>query len=100
MADGLERRFDRLAIGRTRDHVLNVSFMLTLPERLKMADRFFAMRDRAYDLADAGAHKGWTQIASALQAEGFPDDMITRLDDDRLAVMMITRCCAQARASI
>ncbi len=61
-------------------------------------DPFFALRDRAYDLADTGRYKDWNQIAFALQAEGFVAALITRLDSDGLAAMMITRCCAQARA--
>ena len=60
-------------------------------------DLFFALRNRAYELADTGRYKRWGQIAFALQAEGFLDDLITRLDCDKLAVMMITRCCNQAR---
>ena len=58
---------------------------------------FFALRDRAYDLANTGRFKRWDQIAHALHAEGFLDSLITRLDEDRLAVMMIGRCCNQAR---
>ncbi len=63
-------------------------------------DAFFALRDRAYELADTGRYKKWVQIAYALQAEGFLNSLITRLDDDRLAVMMIGRCCDQARSRI
>lgn len=59
---------------------------------------FFALRDRAYELADSGRYKRWDQIAYALQAEGFLPSLITRLDSDGLAVMMITRCCDLARA--
>lgn len=62
-------------------------------------DPFFALRDRAYELADSGRFKRWDQVAIALHAEGFADDLITRLQDDKLAVMMIARCCAQARSS-
>lgn len=60
-------------------------------------DSFFALRSRAFDLADTGRFKRWDQIAYALQAEGFLPSLITRLDRDGLAVMMITRCCALAR---
>lgn len=60
-------------------------------------DAFFALRSRAFDLADTGRFKRWDQIAYALQAEGFLPSLITRLDRDGLAVMMITRCCALAR---
>jgi hypothetical protein len=63
-------------------------------------DDFFAMRNRAYELADSGRFKQWRDIANTLQTEGFPGGLITRLDDDRLAVMMISRCCDQARARI
>lgn len=59
---------------------------------------FFAMRRRAYELAETGRHKHWRAVASALQREGFLSSLITRLDGDVLAVMMITRCCTQARA--
>jgi hypothetical protein len=60
---------------------------------------FFALRGRAYDLADTGRYKQWSQIAQSLQAEGFSPTLITRLDQDGLAVMMITRSCALARQS-
>lgn len=53
---------------------------------------------RAYELADTGRFKQWRQVANALQAEGFLTSLITRLDHDVLAVMMITRCCTIARA--
>jgi hypothetical protein len=61
-------------------------------------DPFFALRDRAYDLADTGRYKDWNQIAFALEAEGFLRALIGRLDRDGSAAMMITRCCSQARA--
>jgi hypothetical protein len=61
-------------------------------------DAFFALRDRAYDLAATGRYKRWDQIAYALQAEGFLPSLITRLHRDGLAVMMITRCCGMARS--
>lgn len=61
-------------------------------------DPFFALRNRAYELADTGRFKLWDQIAFALQKEGFADALITRLNQDKLGVMMITRCCDQARA--
>jgi hypothetical protein len=60
-------------------------------------DAFFALRTRAYELAETGRFKRWDQVADALEAEGFLPLLITRLDGDGLAVMMITRCCAQAR---
>ena len=59
---------------------------------------FFQLRDRAYELAGTGRYKKWDQIAYALQAEGFLPSLITRLNSDGLAVMMITRCCTLARA--
>jgi len=61
-------------------------------------DAFFRLRARAYDLADSGRYKRWDQIAYALQAEGFLPALITRLDEDAQAVMMITRSCTLARA--
>jgi hypothetical protein len=60
---------------------------------------FFAFRARAYELASSGRYKGWEQVACALQSEGFLPSLITRLDHDGLAVMMITRCCTLARQS-
>lgn len=62
-------------------------------------DPFFTLRDRAYELADTGRYKRWDQIAFALQAEGFLAALITRLNCDTFAVMMITRCCGLARSS-
>lgn len=62
-----------------------------------LPDPFFALRDRAYDLANTGRFKDWNQIAFALQSEGFINALIGRLDSDGLATMMITRCCTQAR---
>ncbi len=59
---------------------------------------FFAVRRRAYELAETGRFKHWLKVADALLAEGFVGSMIKRLDRDALAVMMITRCCEQARA--
>lgn len=61
-------------------------------------ESFFALRSRAFDLADTGRFKRWDQIAFALRAEGFVASLITRLDGDKQAVMMITRCCGQARS--
>jgi len=61
-------------------------------------DAFFALRNRAYELADTGRFKRWPEVAWELHAEGFVDALIRRLDGDRLAVMMISRCCDQARA--
>ncbi|MEQ1811608.1 MAG: hypothetical protein ABL889_16880 [Terricaulis sp.] len=61
-------------------------------------DPFFSLRTRAYELGETGRFKHWLKIADALLAEGFVTDLIQRLDRDTLAVMMITRCCAQARA--
>jgi hypothetical protein len=61
-------------------------------------DDFFALRNRAYDLAATGRYKKWHQIADALQSEGFSPALIMRLDQDGLSVMMITRSCDQARA--
>jgi hypothetical protein len=62
-------------------------------------DPFFALRDRAYELANSKHYKRWDQIAYALKAEGFLPSLITRLNQDALAVMMITRCCMLARQS-
>lgn len=59
---------------------------------------FFSMRARAYELAETGRFKHWLKVADALLAEGFIGSLIERLDRDTLAVMMITRCCQQARA--
>lgn len=61
-------------------------------------EAFFALRSRAYELAETGRYKRWDQIAYALQAEGFTPSLITRLDRDAHAVMMITRCCGLARS--
>ncbi|HVK82410.1 MAG TPA: hypothetical protein VM915_17555 [Verrucomicrobiae bacterium] len=61
-------------------------------------ESFFTLRARAYELADTGRFKRWDQIAYALQAEGFLPSIIMRLHGDRQAVLMITHCCAQARA--
>jgi hypothetical protein len=60
-------------------------------------ETFMTLRTRAYELADTGRFKQWSQIAYALQAEGFLPSLITRLNMDGLAVMMITRCCTLAR---
>ena len=56
-------------------------------------DAFFAVRARAYELADTGRYKDWSFVAYALLAESFPPLMIKRLNSDTLAVMMITRVC-------
>ena len=56
-------------------------------------DEFFATRSRAYELADTGRYKNWSHVAYTLLVERFPPLMIKRLDDDRLAVMMISRIC-------
>ena len=56
-------------------------------------DEFFALRSRAYELADTGRYKSWAQVAYALLMEHFPPLMIKRLDRDGLAVMMISRIC-------
>jgi hypothetical protein len=60
-------------------------------------DDFFSLRRRAYELAETGRYKHWAKVAGALQSEGFAVTQIERLDRDTLAVMMITRCCAQSR---
>ena len=60
-------------------------------------EAFFALRARAYELANSKHYERWDQIAYALQAEGFLPALITRLNKDALAVMMITRCCMLAR---
>jgi len=58
---------------------------------------FISLRQRAYELAESGRYVRWSKVAGALQTEGFPIPLIQKLDDDKLAVMMITRCCEQAR---
>jgi hypothetical protein len=60
-------------------------------------DAFFVVRDRAFDLAATARYRDWRQIAHALQSEGFSPSLISRLDRDGLAVMMLTRCCSLAR---
>lgn len=74
---------------------------MSQPDEGALADqnKFFALRDRAYQLADSGRYKHWHQVAYALLAEGFESALIKRLDGDGFAVMMLSRCCAQARAS-
>ena len=62
-------------------------------------DPFFALRDRAYQLADSGRFKRWEHVALALKGEGFLIALIKRLNADRLAVMMITRSCGLARGA-
>lgn len=62
-----------------------------------MPEDFFSLRSRAYDLADTGRYKDWKQISTALLAEGFLSELVSRLAGDKLAVMMIARCCYQAR---
>lgn len=71
---------------------------MTTQRELRDDSDYFTMRRRAYDLAETGRHKHWFSVADALQREGFLSSLIMRLDRDNLAVMMITRCCAQARA--
>lgn len=61
-------------------------------------EAFFAVRERAYELAGGGRYKRWDQVAYALEDEGFLLSSIARLNDDRQAVLMITHCCARARA--
>jgi hypothetical protein len=61
-------------------------------------EAFFAARNRAYELADSGRYKEWNAIAYALQAEGFLPALITRLDEDGLTVMMLSRACDIARS--
>ena len=61
-------------------------------------DDFFSLRDRAYELAGTGRFKRWDQIARALKGEGFRYVLIARLHYDKLAIMMIDRCCNQARS--
>lgn len=63
------------------------------------AEGFFDMRDRAHALADSGQYKDWMQIAAKLRSEGFGEGLVERLDGDRLAVMMLTRCCLLARTA-
>ena len=62
-----------------------------------MADaKFFALRDRAFDLAETGRFKRWREVAAVLRAEGFFSVLIERLGGDKLSVMMLERCCMQA----
>jgi hypothetical protein len=63
-------------------------------------DCFFTLRSRAYELADTGRYKEWSQVAYALLAEGFVASVIRRLDRDGLAVMLVTRSCRRAVAEI
>jgi len=65
---------------------------------IMVEDPFFALRARAYDLADTGRYKSWAEVAKALQDEGGLATLISRLDRDAQSVMMLTRCCDQARA--
>ncbi len=65
----------------------------TEPEAEMPEDAFFTLRGRAYELAGTGRHKMWKQVAYALLAEGFDSALIKRLNDDKLAVMLITRNC-------
>lgn len=67
--------------------------------KLTPEDPFFPLRDRAYALADTGKYRRWDDVAFALKAEGFDVALITRLNYDKLAVMMISRCCAKARGA-
>lgn len=60
-------------------------------------DAFFALRSRAYELADTGRYKNWSQIAYTLLVERFAPLVIKRLDRDGLAVMMISRICRTRR---
>ena len=83
-------------LGDAREHLLSNGRQGRQPPMSD--DGFFTLRDRAYELAETGRFKAWGQVADALQAEGFLPTLITRLDSDGLAVMMITRCCGQARA--
>jgi hypothetical protein len=62
-------------------------------------ESFFALRDRAYELANSKHYKRWDQIAYALKAEGFLPALIMRFNKDTQAVMMITHCCTLARQS-
>jgi hypothetical protein len=57
-------------------------------------DAFFALRNRAYRLADSARYKHWHQVAYALLGEGFASGLIRRLDGAAFAVMMLSRCCA------
>lgn len=60
-------------------------------------DPFFAARNRAYDLADGGRYKDWPDIQRTLRMEGFDQNILDRLGDDREVVLMLRRCCTQAR---
>jgi hypothetical protein len=59
---------------------------------------FFSLRNRAYELAETGRYKHWKEVAVELQTEGLLASLVERLGRDGLAVMMITRCCTQARS--
>jgi hypothetical protein len=60
---------------------------------------FFKLRARAFELADTGGYKNWSHVAYVLLAERFPPSAIKRLNEDRLAVMMISRICEKTRVS-
>jgi hypothetical protein len=64
-----------------------------------LEDAFFALRSRAYELADTGRHKHWSKLAYALLAEGFEPSLVKRLNADTLAVPLITRSCRLASAA-
>jgi hypothetical protein len=75
-----------------------LAFRVEFRGEVRVADEaFFALRARAYELADTARYKTWEQVAYALRAEGFLPSLIMRLNDDALAVMMITRSCMLAR---
>jgi hypothetical protein len=75
---------------------------MTAAENLGATQRdcFFTLRSRAYELADTGRYKAWSQVAYALLAEGFVPSVITRLDRDGLAVMMVTQTCRRAISAV
>lgn len=81
------------------ERVSSLAYAHDIQVGLNMTDDapFFSLRCRAYELAESGKYKGWSAVAEVLHREGFLDSVIRKLDGDGLAVMMITRCCEQAR---
>ena len=60
-------------------------------------DAFLVMRNRAYDLADTGRYKNWSHVAYVLLVERFAPALIKRLNQDGLAILMISRICKTQR---
>lgn len=62
-------------------------------------EAFFVLRARAYALAESGRFKRWDEVAHALRKEGFLTPLLMRLNEDKLAVLMIARCRTLARST-